>query len=115
MAHASIDQHFRMTYAIIQTGGKQYKVQEGQKLVVEKLPEAAGANVTFDQVLLVDRDSKVSVGQPLVSGASVSAKVTEHGRGEKLDILKYRAKVRYRKKTGHRQAQTTVTIGKITG
>jgi large subunit ribosomal protein L21 len=102
-----------MTYAIIQTGGKQYKVSEGQKLVVEKLPNEAGKSMNFDQVLLVDQDGKVKIGTPTVSGAKVEAMVTEHGRGKKLDILKYRAKVRYRKKTGHRQAQTTITITKI--
>ncbi len=99
-------------YAVIATGGKQYRVQEGETLRIEKLPADAGATVTFDQVLLVADGAEVKVGNPVVSGAKVTGAVVENGRGEKLLVYKYRRRKGYRRKNGHRQPFTAV---KITG
>lgn len=100
-------------YAIIETGGKQYKVQEGDVLFVEKLDAADGAEVTFDRVLAVSNDNGLSVGSPVIAGASVSAKVEKQGKGKKVVVFKYKAKKNYRVKQGHRQPYTKVVIGKI--
>lgn len=100
-------------YAIIETGGKQYKVQEGDVLYIEKLESGEGESVSFDRVLLVSKDSGVTVGSPLVAGASVSAKVEKHGKGKKIIVYKYKAKKNYRRKQGHRQPYTKVVIDKI--
>lgn len=100
-------------YAIIKTGGKQYKVSEGDTLIVEKLDAEEGANVVFDEVLTYVNDTDVKIGQPLVSGASVKAKVVEHGKGEKILVFKYKAKSNYRRRQGHRQPFTKVEIEKI--
>lgn len=100
-------------YAIIETGGKQYKVQEGDVLFVEKLSAAEGETVKFDKVLLVAGGDDVKVGSPVVDGATVSAKVDEHGRGKKLTVFKYKPKKNYHRKLGHRQPYTKVTIEKI--
>lgn len=99
-------------YAVIQTGGKQYRVQEGDVIFVEKLPVAEGEAVNFD-VLLVQGDSGIKVGQPTVEGATVSGKVVGHGKDRKIIVLKYKAKKNYRKKFGHRQPHTKVEIVKI--
>jgi large subunit ribosomal protein L21 len=99
-------------YAVIATGGKQYRVQEGETIQVEKLGAGAGATVTFDEVLLVADGANVQVGTPVVAGAKVTAQVIENGKGEKLLIYKYRRRKGYRRKTGHRQTYTAV---KITG
>jgi large subunit ribosomal protein L21 len=99
-------------YAVIATGGKQYRVQEGETLHVEKLPADAGATVTFDQVLLIADGAEVKVGTPVVAGAKVTASVVENGRGKKLLVYKYRRRKGYRRKNGHRQPFTAV---KITG
>jgi large subunit ribosomal protein L21 len=101
-------------YAVIATGGKQYRVQEGETIQVEKLAADAGASVTFDEVLLVAAggSSDVKIGTPLLAGAKVTAEVVANGRGEKLIIYKYRRRKGYRRKTGHRQPFTAV---KITG
>ncbi len=99
-------------FAIIKTGGKQYKVTEGQTLNVEKL--LAEGNVTFTDVLLVGGDT-VKVGTPHVEGAKVEATVLGEVKGPKVVIRKYKAKVRYRRKTGHRQKYTKVRIEKILG
>ena len=100
-------------YAIIKTGGKQYKVSEGDVLLVEKLEAAEGEAVVFDQVLTCVNGSDVKVGQPLVEGASVQAKVLEHGKGKKIIVFKYKAKSNYRRRQGHRQPFTKVAIEKI--
>ncbi|WP_135555053.1 50S ribosomal protein L21 [Paenibacillus cymbidii] len=100
-------------YAIIETGGKQYKVQEGDVLYIEKLESGEGESVSFDRVLLVSKDSGVTVGSPLVAGATVSAKVEKHGKGKKIIVYKYKAKKNYRRKQGHRQPYTKVVIDKI--
>jgi large subunit ribosomal protein L21 len=100
-------------YAIIKTGGKQYKVKEGDTLTVEKLEVAEGETVVFDQVLTCGEGSQVKIGRPLVEGASVQAKVLEHGKGEKILVFKYKAKSNYRRRQGHRQPFTKVAIEKI--
>ena len=100
-------------YAIIQTGGKQYRVSEGDVLSVEKLPVAEGEEVVFDQVLTVVADGDVKIGKPVLEGAKVTAKVVEHGKGKKILVFKYKAKSNYRKRQGHRQPYTKVEISKI--
>ena len=100
-------------YAIIQTGGKQYRVSEGDVLSVEKLPVAEGEEVVFDQVLTVVSDSDIKIGKPVVEGAKVTAKVVEHGKAKKIFVFKYKAKANYRKRQGHRQPYTKVEISKI--
>lgn len=100
-------------YAIIETGGKQYKVQEGDVLFIEKLDVEAGADVEFNQVLAVSNGSELTVGTPVVEGAKVSATVEKNGKAKKIIIYKYKAKKDYRKKQGHRQPYTKVVINKI--
>jgi large subunit ribosomal protein L21 len=100
-------------YAIIETGGKQYKVQEGDTIYIEKLPVSEGENVQFDRVLLVSKESGVVAGTPTVAGAVVTGKVKAHGRGKKIIVFKYKAKKNYRRKQGHRQPFSKVVIEKI--
>ncbi|CAA9534388.1 MAG: LSU ribosomal protein L21p [uncultured Thermomicrobiales bacterium] len=100
-------------YAIIETGGKQYRVSVGDVVSVEKLPVEAGSTITFDRVLLVNGDGETRVGTPTVAGASVAATVEETYRGEKLIIFKMKAKKGYRRKTGHRQSLTRLAITAI--
>ena len=99
-------------YAIIATGGKQYKVSEGDVIRVEKLGKEADEKVKFDQVLLVS-DSDVKVGDPTVANASVDATVVSNGKAKKVIVYKYKRKTGYHKKNGHRQAYTEVKIDKI--
>ena len=99
-------------YAIIATGGKQYKVSEGDVIRVEKLGKEADEKVTFDQVLLVS-DDDVKVGNPTVANASVDATVVANGKAKKVIVYKYKRKTGYHKKNGHRQAYTEVKIDKI--
>jgi large subunit ribosomal protein L21 len=101
-----------MTYAVIRTGGKQYRVSAGDTVRVEKLPGDRGGKVVFDQVLLVGEEASTKVGEPLVKGAKVEGEIIEQGRGEKLIVFKFRRRKRYRRKAGHRQSFTAV---KITG
>ena len=101
-------------YAIIQTGGKQYKVSEGTILMVEKLEVEAGEKLTLDQVLLVnDENGGVKIGSPLVAGAKVEATVLEQGKHKKVVVYKYKKRKNYRKKQGHRQPFTMIKIEKI--
>ena len=100
-------------HAIIETGGKQYKVAEGDTLFIEKLPVEAGEAVTFDKVLAVIDGENVTVGTPVVDGAKVDASVVKNGKGKKIIVFKYKPKKGYRRKQGHRQPYTKVTIGKI--
>jgi large subunit ribosomal protein L21 len=100
-------------FAIIETGGKQYKVQEGDVIYIEKLDAAEGENVTFDRVLAVSKGDGLVTGTPVVSGASVTGKVEKHGKGQKIIVYKYKAKKNYRRKQGHRQPFTKVTIASI--
>jgi large subunit ribosomal protein L21 len=97
-------------YAIIETGGKQYRVSVGDRLSVEKLDVEAGGSVTFDRVLLVGGGGSTTVGAPTVSGASVTATVEETYRGAKIVVFKYKAKKGYRRRTGHRQSLTRLNI-----
>ena len=99
-------------YAIIATGGKQYKVSEGDELCIEKLGAEADSQVTFDQVLVVGGE-ETKVGNPTVDGATVTATVVEEGRGKKVIVYKYKRKTGYHKKNGHRQPYTKVRIEKI--
>lgn len=101
-------------YAIIKTGGKQYRVAEGDVIIVEKLEAEVGASVTFDEVLLVSGDSDVKIGKPLVEGASVTGKVEAQKKAKKILVFKYKAKSNYRRRQGHRQPYTKVKIEKIT-
>ena len=101
-------------YAIIATGGKQYKVSEGDVIKVEKLDTNVGESYTFDQVLVVN-NGEMKVGNPTVEGASVEASVVSEGRGKKVIVYRYKRKSGYHKKNGHRQAYTEVKIEKING
>ena len=101
-------------HAIIETGGKQYDVKEGDEIFVEKLGAEAGAAVTFDKVLaVIDDAGKSDFGSPYVSGAKVEASVVKNGKNKKVNIFKYKSKKGYRKRQGHRQPYTKVQIGKI--
>ena len=100
-------------YAIIRTGGKQYRVSEGDVLNVEKLNVEEGQEVVFDEVLTVVNDGEVKVGAPTVAGAKVTAKVAKQGKADKIFVFKYRAKSNYRKRQGHRQPFTQVEITSI--
>jgi large subunit ribosomal protein L21 len=103
----------KVMHAIIETGGKQYKVAEGDTLFIEKLPNEAGDKVTFDKVLAILDGDKATFGAPVVEGAAVEAEVVKNGKGKKVIVFKYKPKKNYRRKQGHRQPYTKVTIGKI--
>ena len=100
-------------YAVIKTGGKQYRVMQGETLRVEKLEADIGAAVTFDQVLLIGEGEGITVGTPLVAGASVAATVKAQGRGDKVRIIKFRRRKHHMKQMGHRQYYTEVEITSI--
>ncbi len=100
-------------YAIVKTGGKQYKVAEGDVIFVEKLNANEGDVVTLNEVLACSKDGNLVVGAPTVEGASVTAKVTEQGKAKKVVVFKYKAKKDYRRKNGHRQAYTKLVVEKI--
>jgi large subunit ribosomal protein L21 len=102
-------------YAVIVTGGRQYRVAQGEVLRVEKIAADVGAEVKLDQVLLVGEGEGVTVGAPLVAGALVTAKVKSHGRADKIRIVKFRRLKHYRKEMGHRQHYTEIEIVGITG
>lgn len=101
-------------YAVIRTGGKQYRVAEGQTLRVEKLPGNEGEGVSFEEVLMLGGDAP-RVGQPVVSGAKVEATIKSHYRGPKIIVFKFRRRKNYRRKNGHRQPYTDVVITGIRG
>lgn len=100
-------------YAIIETGGKQYRVAEGDVISVEKLALNEGENVEFDRVLTVVNDGEVVFGKPVIDGAKVQAKVLAQGKEKKIFVFKYKAKSNYRRRSGHRQPYTKVMIEKI--
>lgn len=102
-------------YAVVKTGGKQYRVSAGEKLKVEQISADVGAEIMLDQVLMIADGDAVKVGAPLVSGASVTAKVVAQGRGEKVGIFKMRRRKHYRKTQGHRQNYTEIEIIGIAG
>lgn len=100
-------------YAVVKTGGKQYKVAAGEKLKVEQIPADVGAEITLDQVLAVGAGDQLRVGAPLVSGAAVKATVISHGRHDKVHIFKMRRRKHYQKRQGHRQNYTELRIDSI--
>ncbi len=100
-------------YAVIETGGKQYRVAAGDKLRLEKIGAEAGEQVTFDKVILLGKDDGPVIGTPYVGGAAVTGKVIEHGKEDKILVLRYRRKKNYRKLRGHRQQYTLVEIDGI--
>jgi large subunit ribosomal protein L21 len=102
-------------YAVIKTGGKQYKVAPGEKLKVEQIPADVGAQIVLDQVLMVGDGESIRVGQPVIAGATVNATVLAHGRGDKLQIFKMRRRKHYQKHQGHRQGFTELKIDGIVG
>lgn len=102
-------------YAIIETGGKQYRAEEGKVVRVEKLAAAKGEMVTFDRVLMLNRDGDIKIGNPYLESCAVEGKVVGLGRGRKIIVFKYKPKKNYRRKQGHRQPYTEVLIAKISG
>jgi large subunit ribosomal protein L21 len=102
-------------YAVIKSGGKQYRVESGAQVRLESLAAEVGAAVAFEEVLLIGGGESVKVGAPLVSGAKVKATVVSHGRGDKVKIFKLRRRKHYQKSQGHRQNYTEVRIDEITG
>ena len=102
-------------YAVIRTGGKQYRVREGTRLAVEKLDAEPGATIEFDQVLLVSDDSGVRIGAPYLEGGRVTAVVQEQGKGRKVGIVKFRRRKGYKRMKGHRQPYTRIQVTGITG
>lgn len=97
-------------YAVVKTGGKQYRVAKGDKLRVETLSAAEGGAIELGEVLMISDGDKVTVGTPMIEGASVSASVTSHGRGKKVEIIKFRRRKHYRRQAGHRQNYTELEI-----
>jgi len=111
---ASLEKEVDYMYAVIETGGKQYRVSEGDTIYVEKLKVDEGAQVVLDKVLLVNKDGKTQVGAPYVEGAKVVATAAKQGKQKKIIVFKYKAKKNYRKKQGHRQPYTKLVIDSIT-
>lgn len=100
-------------YAVVKTGGKQYRVNSGDKIKVEKLDVEVGGTIALDEVLMVNDGKKTAIGTPLVDGAKVQATVLSHGRGDKVMIFKFRRRKHYRKTQGHRQSFTEIQIDSI--
>ena len=100
-------------YAVIKTGGKQYKVIAGERIKVEKLETEVGAKVVIDKVLMISDEANITIGAPLIAGATVNATVLSHGRADKVMIFKFRRRKHYRKTQGHRQSFTEIQIGEI--
>ena len=100
-------------YSVVATGGKQYRVQEGDTLRIEKIPGEVGADVAFDRVLMVSDGDDVKIGQPVLKNAVVNGTIVEQGKGRKILVFKYKRRKRYRRKQGHRQLFTAVKIGTI--
>ena len=102
-------------YAVIKSGGKQHRVEPGEVLELEKLDAEAGATVDFDQVMLIGDGKDVKIGAPFVDGGKVTAEVVEHGRGDKITVIKFHRRKNYRRQAGHRQYYTKVRIKEISG
>ncbi|MCK7512466.1 MAG: 50S ribosomal protein L21 [Desulfobacterales bacterium] len=100
-------------YAVVSTGGKQYKVQKGETLRIEKIPGEVGSKVTFDKVLMVADGENIRVGQPLIEKAAVQASIVEQDKAKKILVFKYKRRKRYRRKAGHRQPYTAIRIDGI--
>jgi large subunit ribosomal protein L21 len=113
--HTGRNQRSTTMYAVIKTGGKQYRVAPGEKLKVEQIPADVGAEIVIDQVLMIGEGEAVRVGQPIVAGATVKATVVSHGRGKKVTIFKMRRRKHYQKHQGHRQNYTELKIDSIVG
>ncbi|MFY9707273.1 MAG: 50S ribosomal protein L21 [Desulfobacterales bacterium] len=101
-------------YAVVATGGKQYKVREGEILRVEKIPGEIGTPVSFDKVLMTSDDTSVNIGKPFLENIAVSGHITEQAKAKKILVFKYKRRKRYRRKNGHRQPYTAVKIDSIT-
>lgn len=99
-------------YAIIETGGKQYRVEEGDTIKIEKIEGEVGSTVTLGNILMVSKDEEIKVGSPLVQGAKATGEILDHGKEKKIVVFKHKRRKNYRKKQGHRQAYTSI---KITG
>lgn len=102
-----------MAYAVVDSGGKQYKVREGEVIRLEKLNGESGDSIEFDKVLCLKKDDEILFGDPVLSGARVQAQIIRHGRGEKIIVFKFKRRKKYRKKIGHRQSFTEVKIVSI--
>ena len=102
-------------YAVIESGGKQHRVETGEVLQLEKMDIAEGETVDFDKVMMIGEGDKVKIGTPYVKGGKVTAKVLGHGRGDKITIIKMRRRKNYRRKQGHRQPYTQIKITSVTG
>ena len=102
-------------YAVIKTGGKQYRVTEGEYLRVETLPVEAGEQIEFDEVLLIESDEGIKIGKPFIEGGKVTATIRTHGRHKKVHIIKFRRRKHYMKRQGHRQNYTEILITGISG
>ena len=102
-------------HAVIQTGGKQYRIQAGQKIKIEKLPVEVGDTVTFDQVLMLSQEGKCQIGSPLLKGAAVTATVLNQSRHDKIHIIKFKRRKHHMKRQGHRQYYTEIEIKDIKG
>ena len=100
-------------YAVIETGGKQYRVEPGETVRIETLPGEAGDAVAFERVLLISTDESVAVGRPCIEGARVTGEIVEHGLGEKLTVYKFKRRKNQRKRNGHRQQFTAVKINEV--
>jgi large subunit ribosomal protein L21 len=111
--HASANRGGDTVYAVIETGGKQYRVAAGDTIDVERLPDEAGSQVEIERVLMVAGEEGITIGAPVVAGAAVVATITEHLRGPKIVVFKFKPKKRYRRKTGHRQELTRLKIDSI--
>lgn len=102
-------------YAVVECGGKQYRVAPGDLITVEKLPQEEGQEITLDKVLLLGDAEEVRVGKPLVEGAKVKAKIVEHGKGKKILVFRYKAKKNFRRRYGHRQPYTRLLVQAVEG
>lgn len=102
-------------YAVVKTGGKQYKVAEGQYLKVEKLDGNEGDSITLDQVLMIADGDNLKIGSPMLEAGKITAKIKSHGRGKKIEIMKFHRRKHHQKKTGHRQYYTEIEITAISG
>ena len=100
-------------YAVIETGGKQYKVSEGDTLFIEKLGAEAGEDIVFDKVLMLVNENDIKTGSPYVDGVTVEAKLEKNGKGKKIRVFKFKAKKNYRKRIGHRQPYSKVVVSAI--
>jgi large subunit ribosomal protein L21 len=105
-----------LMYAVVETGGKQYLMKEGEELLIERLPQASpGATVRFERVLLISTEGKTKIGRPYLEGTQVVGKIIEEARGQKVTVFTYKSKTRYRRKLGHRQRYTRTRIEEIQG